>query len=275
MATPRDPLTGRFVSQDMARLIQSRTNYLTAISVAGIVEAAAKQTEAEVGKYMAKYAKDISAKSKSKAEIARINKQVGEGARRAVKKAYREARIGTRKSYRTKDPDRDSGEKMQKAFNTPGFITYDANGIKFADKEILTRNARQWARLNFGTQPRGSVRPPEPLQMKFPSALGGATIAGARIQGGVRRAFAAPDGNARAVWSSTAIQGVTGDLRTNRGLNMYIARRGLTVNGMRPHSTPPVMTKGIQGKRFLDAGTAYMNAEYPKKLAKHFSRLFG
>jgi len=281
----RDTLTGQFISQALEnRIAAGGSEYIVGSVIDGgqITRDLAKTANSEVAKILRKYArlfgKDINGSS-----FKEMNKDIAEGARSAVIQAYAASGIGSTPSYRWNDTGtlkRYSDGAMERAFNDPKFVTFDNKYILFADKIVLDSHAPQWYRLNFGAAPGGSEKPKTP-NMKFPSVLGGGTqFPGAELIGfKPSKAFSVP-GSGLGIWSSTRAGSTPGKtLVPSRGSGvgyLYVGS-SMIIKSQKGTKAPFFRSRrskfGIQGKRYLDAGSAYININYPKQLAKLISSM--
>ena len=256
----------------------------------------ASQVSLELSTMLKKYV-NIFYKEASGAALTELHKSVGEGARAAVKEAYLASGIGEKASYRWNDQGvlkRYSNEAMQRAFDDPNFVTYNNKSISFANRATLDSYAKQWYRLNFGAAPGNSVAP-STSPMRFSPYLGGVTqTPGAELTGfPPSKPFNVPM-RGLGMWSSTAAGSTPGKkLRPGKpGQFLYVGtsmviRRSKNVEGTNmpghpksgghnaigseaearsPFFTNKPSKKGITGKRFLDAGSEYINVQYPLAL---------
>lgn len=260
MATS-EPLIIRELRDEIAQAFDARV----------IMNEVALTTSTKLSAAMGRWAKEMkrNVSTAREKDLAKVHKKTALLARSAVLSAYEESGIGSGKSYRQNDPGklrRYSGGAMERAIKNKSFVVGDANGIAFIDKDMMDRTAKQWYRLNFGTLPKGSKNPAVG-SMKF---FGKASSQRAELTGfGPSRAFGLPDGPGIGFWSSTYAKTSKGPLsasHSGRGA-FYVRFRGQKFIGNRPPTSfKTLMSSGIQGKRFLDAGARSINAEYPRLL---------
>lgn len=176
---------------------------------------------------------------------------------------YQDGKSG-RESYRQLDGEkwrkRYSGKKMEKGLKTVVRTTPTGIALNFDE---LTRYAKQWTRLNFGTDPAGSpnVRTSK-LQIFNQKVSNGPTLE----TFGPLRAFALPDGGGMALRSDKAFKktppmklirqakgssGIGGDYWYIYGTKNKVAQK---------------VTKGIRGWRFIDRAINDMNKEWNREI---------
>lgn len=236
-----------------------------------IMSEVAATTNTKLSAAMGRWAKEMDrqvSQARDK-ELKQVHKKTAEAAKEAVLSAYRSSGIGTEfPSYRQKAPGklrRYSGGAMERAMRSKDFITGDERGIRFVDQDILDRTAKQWYRLNFGALPGGS-KDPAVGSMRF---FGKASSQRAELNGfGPSKAFKVPGGGASGVFGVPGASPGGPVTPTGRGI-LYITRRGMKFTGkVPPRFIRGVPSKGIEGKRFLDAGARSINAVYPKLLTE-------
>lgn len=237
-----------------------------------------------LAKSMRKWARTLETNSRNQNDIKRVNKETANLARDAVRNAYASSGIGKRPSYRQNDPGklrRYSGGAMEKALHNPKFIQADASGIRFVNKPLMDKYAKQWYRLNFGALPKRS-KTPAVGSMKF---FGKASKSKATLAGyGPSEPFTVPQSRIPGFWSSTFVANSTANNARSssfgkkftankvRGAGaLYLRRRGMSTsrNVKFFQSTP---SEGIEGKRFLDKGAKAINEQYPIKITAMFQK---
>ena len=247
------------------------------IDVRLIMSEVSSQSEKQIAQGMSKFVKQLNRKieeSKVK-DLERIHKQTARLAQDAILEAYRGSGIGLTPSYRYQDRGklkRFSNGAMEKALKNSKLIESDATGIRFINQSVLDQLAPQWYRLNFGAAPRGSKNPPVG-SMRFMRKASSQRVELTGFK--PSKAFNVPSGGVSGMWSSTFAASSNVPLRTlakgsGRGA-LYIKRRGMKITGPRGGRVSPtffrnIESRGIQGKRFLDAGARSINIEYPKLL---------
>ena len=286
MAQFKDKINGQFISAAMVnRIAAGDSEYIVGsiVDTGQIMRDLSKSVNQELAKILKKYSKTFS-KQINNSSFAEMHHNIAEGSRKAVIQAYAASGIGSSPSYRWNDTGklkRYSNGAMEKAFNDPKFITSDGKSIFFADRFILDSHAPQWYRLNFGAAPSSSKNPNTP-KMKFPPALGGGVqFPGAELVGfKPSKPFSVP-ARGLGMWSSTAAGSTPGKTLlagANRsgsnfgylyvGTSMIIRNRKGDTGKKSPFFRSRPSAFGIQGKRYLDAGSAYINRHYPKELSK-------
>lgn len=236
-----------------------------------IMSEVAASTERELAKAMGKWANSMNrslSQSREK-ELKKVHQQTAKIAREAVISAYNSSGIGNDPSYRQNDRGklrRYSNGAMERALKSKGLIEGDGRGIRFIDKDIMDRTAKQWYRLNFGALPGGSKNP-SVGSMRF---FGRASSQRAELTGfRPSKPFRVPAGGVQGFWSSTyapsSNQPLKAAVRGQRGA-LYIRRKGMQTTGKIPVTffRGQPSRNGIQGKRFLDAGARAINETYPK-----------
>ena len=241
----------------------------------------ANQVSLELSTMLKSYAK-IFSKQASSSALMELNKSVAQGARAAVKEAYLASGIGEKASYRWNDQGllkRYSNEAMQRAFDDPNFVTFDSKSISFANRKTLDSYAKQWYRLNFGAAPGSSVAP-STSPMRFSPYLGGVTqTPGAELTGfAPSKPFNVPM-RGLGMWSSTPAGSTPGKKLTSGRPGQYLyvgtsmiakykknAAGGEIAEERSMFFSSKPSKKGITGKRFLDAGSEYINVQYPLAL---------
>lgn len=277
----RNP-AGRFVSAaDWQRGIGLYTK--TVIDPSAIMRDISRQVNGQLSTRLQSYARSMQRSVKTAAGVEQINREMAKAAQQAVITAYGESGIGKRPSYRSRDIGklrRYSDGAMNRALADPSFATVKGRIIYFGNIPMMDRKAKQWYRLNFGALPIGS-KDPDVGKMKFPKSLGGRTSRKSANLNGFKASprFKVPMSGI-GVWSNNFIEGtaygsVTPVARGSRGQGaLYVGRvkikRRANDSGRSPFFKSSVSARGIQGKRFIDAGARYFNENYPKALAKNF-----
>lgn len=248
------------------------------IDVRLIMSEVAATTNTQLSAAMGRWAKTIDKKISEAREgdLKRVHEQTAREARRAVLDAYAASGIGTEfPSYRANARGglrRYSGGAMERAMRKKEFITGDSRGVRFVDQDLLDRSAKQWYRLNFGALPKGSKNP-SVGSMRF---FGKASSQRVELTGFTpSKSFKVPGGGASGIFGvpGSSLNGpITPTKRGQRGI-LYIQRRGMRFTGkVPPKFMRGIPSKGIQGKRFLDAGARSINAVYPKLLTDMIRR---
>ena len=233
----------------------------------------------------------------------KLNEEMAKGARNAVIQSYEKSDIGDGPSYRWNDTGvnkRYSKGAMEKAFKDPGFITYDSQYIQFGVRAVLDKHAKQWYRLNFGASPATTPK------SRFKVNFGDLDTTGLDLSSfGPSRPFKIPQ-RGRGFWSSKGFASTLGQSIPSTGREKGVAfypllidtkkdRQGVSnlmgqkisigpkareslqnrkikpgsrtgMNSIRKPFVSSAPTKGIKGTRFLEAGTNYINKNYPKAL---------
>ena len=226
----------------------------------------------------------------------KLNEEMAKGARNAVIQSYEQSTIGDGPSYRWNDTGvnkRYSKGAMERAFKDPGFITYDSQYIQFGVRAVLDRHAKQWYRLNFGASPATTPK------SRFKVNFGDLDTSGLDLSSfGPSRPFKIPQ-RGRGIWASKAFASTLGqslpsagraegvafyplliDSQKDSGQKISIGpkaaeslkNRKITsgsrtgISSIRKPFVSSAPTKGIKGTRFLEAGTNYINKNYPKAL---------
>lgn len=241
------------------RLIMSEVSATTATKLSAAMGRWAKEMDRKVSK-----ARDT--------DLRKVHQETATAARNAVISAYEASGIGTEfPSYRQNAKGRlrrYSGGAMERAMRSPKFIAGDSRGIRFVDQDFMDRNAKQWYRLNFGALPKSS-KDPAVGSMRF---FGKASSQRVELNGfGPSKPFIVPARGA-------GVFGVPGApdngpvTPSGRGI-LYIYRKGMKFKkGIPPRFVAGKVSKGIEGKRFIDAGAREINAVYPKLLTAMIRR---
>lgn len=168
----------------------------------------------------------------SRNQLANLHHQVGLVMQDEVLEAYRQAR----RTLGRMDPPyrvnatakgRDAGGRLENALSSGEFFRGTYDGIGFANRTMLDRQARQWHRLNFGALPDAGARS-RPAQITW--------------QGLVVGAIGLPTAPSRP----------------------FLMPRGFWTEGgaFRPTGRVPMYrTRGIRAWNFLDAGTRALGRE--------------
>lgn len=244
-----------------------------------IMSEVAATTNTQLSAAMGRWAKtmDKQVTTAREKDLKRIHKETALLAQEAVLSAYQASGIGTEfPSYRQRDTGklrRYSGGAMERAMRNKSFIMGDSRSIRFVDQDLMDREAKQWYRLNFGAAPRGSKNP-SVGSMRF---FGKASSQRAELVGfPPSKGFRLPQGATPAFASSTFSATSRGEFTVSRGKSrgaIYIRTRGQKFTGkVPPKFLRGVPTRGIEGKRFLDAGARSINENYPRLLTAMIRR---
>lgn len=217
--------------------------------------------------------------------IKETNKSVADETREKIYTEYIKGK-SKRKPYRQGDARsrklrRYSDGKMDKALKSSGFIKSDDKGIYISFTE-LGKYARQWARLNFGAQPRGSRRPASsPIEM-FGRKLDSPTLS----KFGARPGFLTPSSQMGKRGKGFKSIGVSSNVpysktpsprtivKTPRGKYLYVYAFKTEKTQLGTRGFTPKYSRGIQGWRFIDKGIAQMNRRYGKSMEEAFQSWF-
>lgn len=232
-----------------------------------IAEKSSKKTAA----LLKEYAKTMYTDPEQKKDLAAMHKRLATGAKNKVVEKYKARPTAGRKSYRQKETrdelKRYSGGVMYKALNSPKLIYSDEYGLGMFDVKFLDERARQWYRMNFGAMPAGRAAAGQgSLKMFQQTSSRKLDISKYKPSG----PFLVPNSvNGRGLWSNKTMpvtnlsalykaakaegkKGSSGEL----GTALYVVP-----GNFRP-SFDKVLSKGIKGSRFLDAGVKYVNDHY-------------
>lgn len=200
--------------------------------------------------------------------------QVGITARNAVVDSYRR-NFSKTISYRWEDSGRQkrySNGQMLRALQSPEMFRAASDGLDFINAAFLDTKAKQWYRLNFGAGAQGRNEKADLESMTF----FGQTLPGISLgefQPGPK--FMIPYG----VFSETAFAR-TPDGDDRRKIPNRV-RRSKSLRGQPFYLLAPPQneeggsgqvwfpTRGIEGKRFLEAGISSLNAEFPKAAERY------
>lgn len=202
-----------------------------------------------------------------RARILEAYRQVGMKAQRSVRSAYI-ARRPARDlpAYRTfaRNPrnQRYANGALLRAIGAPDFFEVTDRGIKFINEERLTREAKHWRRLNFGTAGGAPVSPPREFQMDWGVLLQGRSSPRLGLAPDVRPAFRIPRGvfvEPGIFYPMSEVAGVRRGTVTG-----VVGRPGRTgrraadkrVNSRTFRADTGQMTRGIASTNFLDRGVA-------------------
>lgn len=158
---------------------------------------------------------------------------------------------------------------MDRAVNDPELVHSSARGIQFGDVGVLDRDARQWARLNFGAGPRGQGSN-ERFAVRFSNlpTLEFSFVEAARPGYGLPRGFFKDAPGAGGFGPATAAQGLR-SFSSPGGKRVRGAAGGYGSGAFYPTgSSQEFPTRGNIGYRYLDAGIrrffALLEPEYGK-----------
>lgn len=182
----------------------------------------------------------------SKNQLANLHHEVGKLAQDEVVTAYSRIRAerGGPASYRDQETHkgRDANSRLLHALGDAEFFRGTYDGIGFANKVHLDRQARQWYRLNFGARPApGAARNIGPGNRSTPAPVTwkGLQLGTLKLPTGPSKAFYLPLGT----WNEA---------------------------GQFHHPIGPafIATGGVAAWNFLDAGIATIAAELPGAYSK-------
>lgn len=164
---------------------------------------------------------------------------------------------------------------LGRAVKDDGFAYATAHGIHFADVSILNREAKHWARLNFGAGKAGQGSPNGVFRLRFDERIIGPPVgfrdqprAGFSMPGG----FFDDEGN-----FSTPKREFRGASTGNEFRPAAITLVKTTTRGG-PGAKETVRIKkrmptvGIKARHFLDAGLAGLEATFPVEYEAYFKR---
>lgn len=238
------------------------------IDTKSIVQELARDANTKVGKW-AKESFSSSLRSKILRErIAIMHEELGEDVRKEIIRAYKAGKKRGVSSYREGDTGklkRYSNGQMDKGLSDPAFIVTSPRGIGISPS-ILDTYARQWARLNFGTAPKGSKAVKmEKIQLFRKSLSDSPSLS----RFGARPSFRVP-GSGRVVGTTSTVAydmtpSTQAMVRTPAG-KKYLYVYPYPGKGLGKRKFISRTSKGILGWRFLDQGVSYMNKEYGKRL---------
>ena len=182
------------------------------------------------------------------------NLEIARKAQLAVARRY-DQRRGRRRlpSYRV-GSNRYSGGALRRAIMAPDFYEATATGIKFINRDRLSREAAQWKRLNYGAG-GGAGTPPR----QFSVMIGGQLAATLGIAADPQPGFRLPPG---------FFIGPGGERQPRRGpgpgSGMFFPTR----------SNPKDKTFGILASNFLDAGVRSIADNMPVAYMGIYGRWF-
>lgn len=197
----------------------------------------------------------------NRADMTEIHGQVASEMRLAIMEAYQTTVAAGRKDYgaRASSPARLSG-RLEKALENEELVTGTARGINFVDADTLLKEAKHFARLNFGTAGPGQGGAPA---RSFPVSLFGSSLFYVGLKWGPSPAFYLPKGLflGGSSWH--------GPQAERRGLDVFYPMGELPTSFLKKRADKqggydaahPV--KAIQARRFLDKGLEVMAEELP------------
>lgn len=251
---------------------------LTSYYINQVLRDVRDQVDKETAKRFEFWARNATRNLAKKRGLSDMHDRVGQQAREMALSAYKQSGLGQRPSYRQDDLGRYkryANGRMEAALSDTSIVSTDEKGIKFINKSKMDKYARQWYRLNFGAAPRGSKTPNvQPIEIFGIKSKRGISLAGY----GTSEAFRIPIG----FWSGTFASKTAGaklirpngigrdafyvkrkDARAAASpfgtVEKYGARKRSPENKDRPN-------RGIQGVRYLDAGTSFLNRAYAREL---------
>lgn len=172
--------------------------------------------------------------------IATTNERLAKGMQTAVLQSYTERVLRQKKHPSYRIGDRYSGGALARALRAPGMFVGSYNGIAFGETNILSQEAKHWARLNYGAGAKVSQYAPASVTL----TLFGTPLGVLVDDSPKRRAFIIP----RGIWVGDAAEG---------SHDVF----GSATPGFYPTSRKPYkITKGIAARRFFDAGLVYLGA---------------
>jgi len=201
-----------------------------------------------------------------------IFEELAAKARRSILASYRQTRrrggpAGYRMDARRVTNRRYAGGALARGLADPNVIRGHADGIDFVNVPVLTRYARQWARINFGALPAGGGS-----TARFEVRWSNLVIATMGLDGPPREAFSIPAGRGqKGYWLNGAFYpssegplgggsgGSAGERRALRSEAIWLTKRP---------------TKGIEARNFLDAGLERIAVELPNALRTYLLRVW-
>lgn len=234
---PIDNVIGRFVASSTANIIGT------------VGDALAQYANSRTSKQLIAFVDEIST-GPSLGEVEATHQKLANEMAISTRKSWGQAKSKLRKAVY--DPERTSRTRkggMDRALNDAGLVTATARGVQFGNVAVLDREARQWARLNFGAGGRGQGSNVH-FQVRFSNlpALEYTFDEPARPGYGLPKGnFKGPDGR----WQSKTYGGRDGAFYPAGGPQLF-------------------PTKGNVGYNFLDAGIARFFA----LLEKEYGELF-
>lgn len=133
-----------------------------------------------------------------------------------------------------------SGGKLRRALSHRDMVVATPQGIAYINNDILDREAKQWARLNYGAGGAAGGG-----GGAYPWTFRGVTLGALTLPWAPSPAFRMPHG----VW----IGGRNGSVN-DQGLSAGFYPRSSQLN---------VLTRGIEGRHFFDAGLRRFTQEFP------------
>lgn len=179
------------------------------------------------------------------------HQQLGEIMHAAVLTSYRRhTRRPGNALYGPQRFNREAHGALDRALADPGNIfKATAEGVEFVNAVGLTRDAKQWARLNYGAGARGRGAL-APFEVRFSNLV----LDAVGLEEGPRPAFGIPNGR----WLDAEGNRVGGDA-SSRGAHAFFPGGN---KGARGIAGAKRTTKGITGWNFLDAGVTAFALEF-------------
>lgn len=238
----------RSVADPARRALTLSVADMLAEAMADVTERTARQLSA-----MAK----VLAAGVAPERVQHANEKVGVEAQKSVLRSYNQVVTARRKqpslpAYRLQS--RFAGGALRRALDGPEFFLATAQGLAFGNVKELNREARHWARLNYGAGSvgKGSRRQ---FQVKWSDLVVGVIS----LDKPARPAFKAPTGY--------FVHGASGESqRFDEG------RRGM--DQFRPRGSAMHPTRGIVARNFLDAGLKTIADEFPNRYQDLYRELF-
>jgi hypothetical protein len=218
--------------------------------------------------------------TEQKQGLARMHRKLADEAQSEVLKAYQSRPGPRRPSYREQDTGRlkrYSGGKMEQALRSKKLIVTSYQGIGMYDQDFLDRKAKQWYRLNFGALPQ-VTRPKGQGSLKMFGQSSSRKLQISKF--GASSPFMVPTSKfGSGLWSNKFLArtdmkelskqraGVAPGSGKNQAFYVvYRGKNGRPIKG----SFDPVLSRGIKGTRFLDAGVKSINDNYGDAMRELF-----
>lgn len=142
VASPIENLVDRFVASAITNVVDT------------VQEAVSRYSTSRTSRQMVTFFQEIS-QGPGEAQAAAAHEELADQMKRSVVASWGQAKGKLRPAvYDPQRASRDSGG-MEKAVHEPELAVGTAQGVEFGPIAMLDRDARQWARLNFGALPTG------------------------------------------------------------------------------------------------------------------------
>jgi len=257
------------------------TAVLSKLVVRSVALQMAEASEIGTAMLVRKYAKGMLRSESKRKDLTEMHERLAKNAQRSILNSYKSGKKRGRSSYRMNDTGtlkRYSGGALSKALENRKLFISDATGIGGINIRLLDSQARQWYRLNFGALPRSSKVPGQGSFKLF------GQIAGTKLslrKYGPSKPFFVPN-SIRTVGKSSKLglnetppfsSWSTGSPKVRRGKGSrspgpYIYVYGKPKRGKLAGTFNSVLSKGITGTRFLDAGIQFINNNYGGEFTK-------